>query len=82
MVGMVAIDNLVSPGRVAGKFHGRFDGLGARIGKEHLVQIWNVLEQTLGQNTGESGDVHLHQIGHVGVEHALQRIAQYRVVAA
>ena len=52
------------------------------IGEKHLVQIWDMFEQAFGQNAGERRDVQLHEIGQVGVEHALQRLAQRRMIAA
>ena len=55
---------------------------GAGIGKKHLVQIWHIFEQAFGQHAGERRDIELHQIGQVAVEHALQGLAQRRMIAA
>ena len=56
--------------------------LGAGIGKEHLVQIWDMFQQAFRQHAGERGDIKLHQIGKIAVEHAFQRLAQRRMIAA
>ena len=50
MKGMIAIDNTRSAGRVAGKFDSGFNGFGARIRKEDLVEIGHEFEQAFGQN--------------------------------
>ena len=41
-----------------------------------------MLEQPLRQDTGQRRDIELHQVGQVGVEHALQCLAHHRMVAA
>ena len=35
----------------------------------------NEREQTLGENAGEHRDIHLHQVGQIGIERALQCLA-------
>ena len=77
-----AVDDAGPAGRAAGELDRRFDRFGAGIGEEHLVQIGHVFEQPLGQHAGQRRDVELHEIGQVAVEHALQRVAQRRMVAA
>ena len=56
--------------------------LRAGIGEEHLVQIWHIFQQPLGQHAGERRDVELHEIRKIAVKHAFQRVAQRRMVAA
>ena len=56
--------------------------LRAGIREKHLVQIRHIFQQPLGQHAGERRDVKLHEIGQVAVEHALQRRAQRRMIAA
>ena len=80
--GVVAVDDARASGRAARELDRGLDRFGAGIGEKHLVQIWHMLQQTLGQYAGERRDVELHEIGQVGVEHALQRLAQRRMVAA
>jgi hypothetical protein len=75
-------DDTRASGCAAGELDGGLNGFGAGIGKEYLVQIWNMLEQALGQHTGERRNVKLHQIGQVGIEDALQGSAERRMVAA
>ena len=82
MEGMAAIGDAAAPGGGAGELDRRLDCLGAGIGEEHLVEMRHQREQPLGQDAGERRDVHLHEIRQVGVEHALQRGANRRVVAA
>ena len=78
---MLAVDDAAAAGGAARELDRGFDGLGAGIGEEHLVEIGHVIEQALGQNAGQRRDVELHQIGQVGVEHALQGLAQHGMVA-
>ena len=59
-----------------------FDRLGAGIGEEDLVEIGREREQPLGQQAGKDRQVHLHEIGQIAVEHAVQGFAQPRMVAA
>ena len=73
------------PGRpVAARanFDGSLDGLRARIREEHLVEIGHAAKQPLGEHAGERGNVHLHEIGQIAVEDALERIAHDGMVAA
>jgi len=49
--------------------------------KKNFVEIRHVFEQPLRQYAGQGGDVELHQIRQIAVEHALQRRAQRRVIA-
>ena len=80
--GVIAIDDAGPAGRGARELDRGLDRLGAGIGEKHLVEMRHEREQPLGQQAGERRDVHLHQIGQIGVEHALQRRADRRMVAA
>ena len=77
-----AIDDAGPAGRAARELDRGLDGFGAGIGKEHLVQIWDMFQQAFRQHAGERGDIKLHQIGQVAIEDALQRLAQRRMIAA
>src|ERR1051326_8491546 len=79
---MIAIDNARPPGRTSGEFDRSFDTFRAGIRKKDLIQIWHMAEQPFGQHAGKRGYVQLHEIRQVAVEHALQGIAQHRMVAA
>ena len=82
MEGVGAIDDAGPAGRAARELDRGLDGFGAGIGKEHLVQIWHMFEQAFRQHAGQRRDVELHQIGQIAVEHAFQRLAQRRMIAA
>ncbi len=69
-------DDAGTAGRASRELDRGLDGLGAGIGKEHLVQIWDMFQQAFRQHAGERGDVKLHQIGKIAVEDAFQRLAQ------
>ena len=75
-------DDAGTAGRAARELDRGLDGFGAGIGKEHLVQIWDMFQQAFRQHTGERGDVKLHQIGKIAVEDAFQRLTQRRMIAA
>ncbi len=79
---MSAIHDARPAGGAARELDRGLDTLRAGVGEEHLVQIGHVLEQAFGQHAGQRGDVKLHEIRQVGVEHALQGMAQHRMVAA
>ena len=40
-----------------------------------------MFQQPLRQNAGERRNVHLHEVREVAVQHALQRVAQHRMIA-
>ena len=82
MEGMFAIDDPGPPGRRTGELDGRLDRFRAGIGKEHLVEIGHPLQEPLGQNSGQHRHVELHQVGQVAVEHAFERLAHVRMIAA
>ena len=82
MKGVRTGDDAGPAGGAAGELDRSLDGLGAGIGEKHLVQIWHMFEQAFGQHAGQRRDVHLHEIGQIGVEHAFQRMAQRRMIAA
>lgn len=66
----------------AGELDRSFDTFGAGIREEYFIQIWNVLDQPFCEHTGEGGNVELHEVGQIAVEHALQGGAKRRVIAA
>ena len=78
---VVAVHDAGAAGRAARELDRGLDGLGAGIGKEHLVEIRHVGQQPLGQHAGKRRHVQLHEIGQIAVEHAFQRVAQRRMVA-
>ena len=80
--GVPAVHDARPAGGAARELDRGLDGLGAGIGEKHLVQIWHMFEQALRQHAGQRGDVELHEIRQVGVEHALQGMAQHRMIAA
>ena len=82
MEGMTAIDEPRPAGGCAGELDGGFDRFGAGIGEEHLLAIGNPRQQPLGKHAGERRHVHLHEIGQVGIEHALEHVAHRRMIAA
>jgi len=65
-----------------GKLDGSLDTLRARIGKKHLVQIWDIFEQPLSQNAGKRRNIELHEVRKVGIDNALERLTQGRMVPA
>ena len=80
--GVGAGDDARAAGRAARELDRGLDGLGAGIGKEHLVQIWHMFQQAFRQHAGERGHIKLNQIGKIAVEHAFQRLTQRRMIAA
>ena len=79
---MRAVNDAGPACRTTREFDRGLDGFGARIGEKYLVQIWDMFQQTLGEHARERGDVELHKIWQVGVEHALQRMAKRWMIAA
>jgi hypothetical protein len=82
MKGMIAIDNHGTTSEGACKFHGRFDSLSSRIRKQDFVEIWNPLQQALGQYGSQPGSIHLDQVWQIAVEDTLERRSDHRMVAA
>ncbi len=79
---VTAIDDAGPAGRGARELDRGLDQLRAGVCKEHLVEMRNEREQPLGQNSGKRRDIHLHEVRQVGIERALERRANRRVVAA
>ena len=79
---VTAVHDARPAGGAARELDRGLDAFRAGIGKKHLVEIGNVFEQALGQHAGQRRDVELHEIGQIGVEHALQGLAQRRMIAA
>ena len=59
-----------------------FDCLGSGIGKENLVEIGRLCEQSFRKHAGQRRDIHLDKVGQFRVQHALERGAQRRMVPA
>jgi hypothetical protein len=76
---MLRVNNAGATGCAACKLDRR---LRAGIGEENIVQGRHVAQQPLGQHAGENGNIHLHEIGQIGIEHGLQRAAYAGMVAA
>jgi hypothetical protein len=80
--GVGAVHDAGPAGSAAGELDRGLDAFGAGVGKEHLVQIRYVIEQPFRKHTGQRRYVELHEIGQVAVQHALQGLAQRRMVPA
>ncbi|MGY4486762.1 hypothetical protein ACVWWR_005953 [Bradyrhizobium sp. LM3.2] len=78
---MGAIDDAGPAGGAASELDRGFDAFGAGIGEERLVEIGHVLQKPLGEHAGEHRDVELDEVGQVGIEHALERLAHDRMIA-
>ena len=79
---MRAMNDAGPPGRAARELDRGLDGLSTGISEEHLVQIWDMFQQPFGEHARECGNVELHKIWQVGVEHTFQGMAQRRVIPA
>ena len=77
---MSAIYDAGPAGSTAREFNRSLDTFRTGVGKEDLVQIGNFFQQTFCEHTGKGRDVELHQVREIAVEHALQRLAQRRMV--
>ena len=61
----------------------RLDGLGAGVGEEDPLDPGvRPGHELLGQDAGQQGAVHLHEVGQVGVEGVVQGLDDGRVAAA
>src|SRR5215470_15955859 len=78
---MVAVNDPVAAGRGSRKLDGGLDRFGPRICEEHLIEIRHVREQPLGEDAGQGRDIHLYEVGQFGIEDALQRVTQRRMIA-
>ena len=78
---MLAMDDAGTAGGGAGELDCRFHRLGAGIGEKHLVEIRRKADEALRQQSGKRRHVELHETRQFRVEHALERVAQRRVIA-
>ncbi len=79
---MAAIGDTGTPGRAARELDRGLDRLGSGIGEEGLVEMRHEREQPFGEDAGEHRDIHLHQVGQIGIERAFQRLANHRMTAS
>src|SRR6187455_2832790 len=77
-----AIHNARASSCGARKFQCSLDRLGPGIREEHLVQVRNPMQQALSQHASKRGEVELHEIGKLGVEHPLECLAHCWMVAS
>ena len=82
MEGVGAIHDARPAGGAAGELDRRLDAFRAGIGEKHLVQIGHEFQQAFRQHAGQRRHIELHEVGQVAVEHALQGLAQRRMVPA
>lgn len=64
------------------ELHRRLDCLGAGIAEEYSRQVADAAREVLGEEPREKGDIELHQVRQLGVEHVLERPADRRMIAA
>ena len=66
-----------------GKLEGPFNGFGARVAKEAgVARGAKFFDESLGEETGEDGAVHLNHIGEIEFENVLDGLLDGGVVAA
>src|ERR1700730_12121811 len=78
MKGLMSIHNPRTPRGAAREFKRAFDGLRPGIRKENLVEKRNKTKQAFGEQTGENGHVHLHEIGKIARKDTVQCFASQR----
>src|SRR5215467_7550752 len=78
---MIGIGEFSPSARSPGELDGRLDRFRPRIREEHLVEIGHAREQPLSEDASQRRHIHLHEIGKFGIEDALQRLTQCRVIA-
>ena len=79
---MVAVDDAPTAGGVPGELQRRLDGLGAAVAEVDPVEVRRRGEQPLGEQPGQRRRVELRQIGEIGVDDVVNRLADDRMVPA
>ena len=79
---MGAVHDARPAGGAARELDRSFDTFRPGIRKKHLVQIGHIFEQAFGQHARQRRNIELHEIGQIAIEHALQGLAQRRMIAA
>ena len=83
MIGTFLGEDLWAFGGGAGKLEGPFHGFGARVAKEAgVARGAKFFDESLGEETGENGAVHLNHIGEIEFENVLDGLLDGGVVAA
>ena len=83
MIGTFLSEDLWAFGGGAGKLEGPFHGFGARVAKEAgIARRAKFFDESLGEETGENGTVHLDHIGEIKFEDVLDGLLDGGVVAA
>ena len=83
MIGTFLGEDLWAFGGGAGKLEGPFNGFGARVAKEAgVARGAEFFDESLGEETGENGAVHLNHIGEIEFENVLDGLLDGGVVAA
>ena len=77
---VIAVHDARPPGCAACEFDRSFDTFRARIRKKDFIEIRHVSEQPLREHARQRGNVQLHEIRQIAVEHALQSVTKYRMV--
>ena len=81
--GVVAVEDAGPLGGGAGELDRALDRLGARVGEEDPLDAGvRPLDQLFGQDAGQEGAVHLHEVGQVGVERVVERLHDGRMAPA
>jgi len=83
VIGTFLGEDLWAFGGGAGKLEGPFHGFGARVAKEAgVARGAKFFDESLGEETGENGAVHLNHIGEIEFENVLDGLLDGGVVAA
>src|SRR3954469_1620937 len=78
---VAAIDDPGPAGRRARELDRSLDRFRAGVREEYFFKMRHEREQPLGEQARKRRDIHLNQIGQIGVEHALERSAYCRMIA-
>ena len=81
--GVVAVDDFLALGVGAGELESAFDGFSAGVGEEDAFEISaGVFGELLGDEAGEEGAIHSHQVRQILIHHLAEDGADLGVVAA